>query len=144
MPSQFPLHLKNCFLDEGKEIYEKLTCLLISDCYSSLPFFVASPIQLPTSPNGIFWIKQLYDDVIIISSMRRSVSSPDETLRREWKNDTQQTIFDKLRGVSCGDETLLNAWYYFSNKIILEGKIKNAKKEQFFIWLHWFSLYFLD
>ena len=27
MPSLFPLRLKNCFLDEGKEIYEKLTCL---------------------------------------------------------------------------------------------------------------------
>ena len=64
MTSQFPLHLKNCFLDEGKEMYEKLTCLLISDCHSSLLFFVASPIQLPTSPNGIIWIKQPYDDII--------------------------------------------------------------------------------
>ena len=34
-----------------------------------------------------------------------------------WKYDTQWSIFDKLRGVSSGDETLCrNAWYYFSNK----------------------------
>ena len=29
------------------------------------------------------------------------VSSPDETLRREWKYDVQRSIFVKLRGVSC-------------------------------------------
>ena len=34
-----------------------------------------------------------------ISSMRRSVSSPDETLRREKKYDAQRRIFDELRGV---------------------------------------------
>ena len=38
-----------------------------------------------------------------ISSMRRSVS-PDETPRREY--DAQRSIFDELRGVSSGDETL--------------------------------------
>ena len=38
-----------------------------------------------------------------ISSMRRSVS-PDETPRRE--HDAQRSIFDELRGVSSGDETL--------------------------------------
>ena len=27
-----------------------------------------------------------------------------------------------------------NTWYYFSNKIILEGEVKDAKNEQFFIW----------
>ena len=38
-----------------------------------------------------------------ISSMRRSVSSPDATLR---KYDAQRSIFDELRGASSGDETL--------------------------------------
>ena len=61
--------------------------------------------------------------------MRRSVLSPDETQRRELKYDTQQSIFGELQGVSCGDETLLNAWYYFSTKMILEGETKNAKNE---------------
>ena len=45
-----------------------------------------------------------------------------------WKYDTQRSIFDKLRGVSSGDETLCqNAWLYFSKKTILEGEIKDAK-----------------
>ena len=39
--------------------------------------------------------------------MRRSVSLPDETPRRELKKyDAQRSIFDELRGVSSGDETL--------------------------------------
>ena len=38
--------------------------------------------------------------------MRCSVSSPDETLRREFKYDAHQNIFDELQGVSSGDETL--------------------------------------
>ena len=41
-----------------------------------------------------------------ISNMRCSVSSPDETPRRELKYDAQRSIFDELRGVSSGDETL--------------------------------------
>ena len=41
-----------------------------------------------------------------ISSMTCSVSSPDETPRRELKYDAQQSIFDELRGVSSDDETL--------------------------------------
>ena len=49
---------------------------------------------------------------------------------KSWKYDAQQSIFDKLRGVSSGDETLCqNAWSYFSKKkkTILEGEIKDAK-----------------
>ena len=71
-----------------------------------------------------------------ISSMRRSVSSPDETPRREFKiRRAAEYFFDDVRGASSGDETLSNAWYYFSNKMILEGEIKDAKMhEQFFIW----------
>ena len=30
--------------------------------------------------------------------------------------------------------TVSNAWYYFSNKMILEGEIGDAKMEQLFIW----------
>jgi len=38
--------------------------------------------------------------------MRCSVSSSDETLRRELKINMQWSIFDELRGVASGDETL--------------------------------------
>ena len=46
-----------------------------------------------------------------------------------WKYDEQWSIFNKLRGVSSGDETLCR--YYFSNKMILEGEIKDAKLSSF-------------
>ena len=62
--------------------------------------------------------------------MRRSVSTPDETLRRELKirHTAGLSIFDKLRGASSGDEnnTVLNARYYLSNKVILPREIKDA------------------
>ena len=48
-----------------------------------------------------------------------------------WKYDAQQSISDELRGVSSGDETLSNAWYYFSNKMVLDGEIKDAKMSSF-------------
>ena len=38
--------------------------------------------------------------------MRRSVSSPDETPRRELKIRRAAKYFDELRGDSSGDETL--------------------------------------
>ena len=38
--------------------------------------------------------------------MRRSVSSPDETLRRVLKIRRAAECFDELRGFSSGDETL--------------------------------------
>ena len=42
-----------------------------------------------------------------ISRMRRSVSSPDETPRRELKiRRTAEYFFDERRGVSSCDETL--------------------------------------
>jgi len=42
-----------------------------------------------------------------LSSMRRSASLPDETLRRELKIQcTASSVFDELQGVSSGDETL--------------------------------------
>ena len=48
-----------------------------------------------------------------------------------WKSDEQRTIFDELRGDSSGDETVSNALYYFSNKMILEGEIEDAKMTSF-------------
>ena len=87
------------------------------------------------SSKGIFWIKRPYDEVIY--QAWDAVFCHQLKHREEnWKYDTQQNIFGELQGVSCGDETLLNAWYYFSNKLILEGEIKYAKNEQIFIWLH--------
>ena len=48
-----------------------------------------------------------------------------------WKYDAQRSIFDQLRGVSSSDEKVSNAWYYFSNKMILEREIKEAKMSSF-------------
>ena len=47
-------------------------------------------------------------------------------LEESWKYDAQCSIFDELWGVSSGAKTLSNAWYYFSNKMILEGENKDA------------------
>ena len=55
-----------------------------------------------------------------------------------WKYDAQRSIFDEL----WGDElhyfiwwwnTVSNVWYFFSNKIIFEGEIKDANTKQCFI-----------
>ena len=49
-----------------------------------------------------------------------------------WKYDAQWSIFDELWGVSSGDETFVsNVWYFFSNKIIFDGEIKDAKMSSF-------------
>ena len=71
-----------------------------------------------------------------ISSMRRSVSSPDETPRRELKiRSAAEYFWRSSRCFIWWWNTVSNAWYYFSNKMILEGEIKDAKMhEQFFIW----------
>ena len=57
--------------------------------------------------------------------MRRSVSSPDGTPRRDLKYDEQRSIFDELQGV-CVECLIL-----LSNKMILEGEIKDAKMSSF-------------
>ena len=64
-----------------------------------------------------------------ISNMRRSVSSPDETPRRELKIRRAATS----RCFIWWWNTVSNVWYFFSNKIIFEGEIKDANTEQFFI-----------
>ena len=57
--------------------------------------------------------------------MRRSVSSPDETPRRELKYDAQRSIFDELRGVSSGDETLCRMFDISSQtKSFLKEKLR--------------------
>ena len=53
------------------------------------------------------------------------------TEKRVEKYDAQRSIFVELRGVSSGYETVSNAWYYFSNKVILEGEINDVKMSRF-------------
>ena len=50
-----------------------------------------------------------------------------------WKYDAQRSVFDELEGVSSGVETLRRMLdiIYFSNKMILEGEIKDAKMNSF-------------
>ena len=59
--------------------------------------------------------------------MRRSVSSPDETPRRELY-DAQRSIFGELRGVSSGDETLCRMFDISSQtKSFLKEKLRMQK-----------------
>ena len=69
-----------------------------------------------------------------ISNMRRSVLSPDETPRRELKIRRAAEYFWRTsRCFIWWWNTVSNVWYFFSNKIIFEGEIKDANTEQFFI-----------
>ena len=84
-------------------------------------------INLPRLPlTASLWIR------CNISSMRRSVSSPDETPRRELKIRRAAEYFWRTsRCFIWWWNTVSNAWYYFSNKMILEGEIKDAKLSSF-------------
>ena len=56
--------------------------------------------------------------------MRSSVSSPDETQRRELKIQHTVEYFSwTLRCFICWWNAVSNAWYYTSNKMILQGEI---------------------
>ena len=67
-----------------------------------------------------------------ISGMRRSVSSPHKRLRRELKKWRAEEYFWRTsRCFIWWWNTVSNAWYYFSNKTILEGQIKDAKMSSF-------------
>ena len=67
-----------------------------------------------------------------ISSMRPLVSSPDETLRRELKiRQAAEYFWRTSRCFIWWSNTVSSAWYYFSNKLILEGEIKDAKLSSF-------------
>ena len=84
-----------------------------------------------------------------ISRMRRSVSSPDEPPRRELKIWRAAEYFRRTsRCFIWWWYTVSNAWYYFSNIIIVEGQIKDAKMSSFSsdfetLIKHKFPLYFL-
>ena len=68
----------------------------------------------------------------ITPSMRFSVSSPDETPRRELKIRRAAEYFWRTsRCFIWWWNTVSNAWYYFSNKMILEGEIKDAEMSSF-------------
>ena len=63
-----------------------------------------------------------------VSSMRRSVLSPDETLRGELKIQRPAEYFDELRGVSSGDETLCRTFDISSQtKSFLKDKLRMQK-----------------
>ena len=69
-----------------------------------------------------------------ISNIRCSVLSPDETPRRELKIWRAAEYFWRTsRCFIWRWNTVSNVWYFFSNKIIFEGEIKDANTEQFFI-----------
>ena len=62
--------------------------------------------------------------------MRRSVSPPDKTSRRELKIRRARGILNALGGVSSGDETLYRMLYITfrqTGKTILAGEIKDEK-----------------
>ena len=66
------------------------------------------------------------------SSMRRSVTSPDETLRRGLKIQRAAEYFwPTSRCFIWWWNTVPNAWYYLSNNMIFEGEIKDAKTSSF-------------
>ena len=78
---------KNCF-------YQVILIITINVCH----FAQFKPIQWESTNYYKTWSN--------ISSIRGSVSSPHETLRRQLKIWLQWSIFDELWGVSSGDETL--------------------------------------
>ena len=48
-----------------------------------------------------------------------------------WKYDVQWSIFNKLQGVSSGDETRVKCLILLLKKMILEGETKDAKMSSF-------------
>ena len=60
--------------------------------------------------------------------MKRSVWSPDETLRRKLKIRRAAKYF---WGDIIFEVIVTLRWYYFSNKMILEGEIKDSKISSF-------------
>ena len=66
-----------------------------------------------------------------LSSVRRSVSMKHRG--ESWKYDVLWSIFDDRTSswFIWWWITVSNAWYYFSNKMILDGEIKDAKMASF-------------
>ena len=87
------------------------------------------------------------------SSVRCSVSSPDETLRRELKIWCASEYFWWTSRCfiwwwNTASNAVSNAWHYFSNKVIVEREIKVAKMSSFSshfqtLIKHYFPLCFL-
>ena len=77
-----------------------------------------------------------------ISSMRCSVSSLDETLRRELKI-RRAAAWRTSRCFFWRSNTMSNAWYYFSNKKILDREIKDVKMSSFSSDYQTLPIYFL-
>ena len=88
----------------------------------STPYLFYMPFFDRKGTRFLYVIYQTWDAVFHHQMKHREES---------WKYDAQRSIFDQLRGVSSGDETVSNAWYYFSNKMILEREIKDAKMSSF-------------
>ena len=64
--------------------------------------------------------------------MRRSISSPDQTPRRELRIRRAGEYFWRISMcLIWWWNTVSNAWYYFSNEMILGGEIKDAKMSSF-------------
>ena len=67
-----------------------------------------------------------------MSSIRQSVSSPDKTPRRELKiQHAVEYFWQTSRCFIWWWNTVSNAWYCFSNKMISEGEIKDTKLSSF-------------
>ena len=82
-----------------------------------------------------------------ISSIRQSVSSPNKTPRRELKiQHAVEYFWQTSRCFIWWWNTVSNAWYCFSNKMISEGEIKDTKLSSFssdFQFTHWTSSSFV-
>ena len=83
-----------------------------------------------------------------LTSVRRSVSMKHRG--ESWKYDVLWSIFDDRTSswFIWWWITVSNAWYYFSNKMILDGEIKDAKMASFSsdfqtLIIHKILLYFL-
>ena len=48
-----------------------------------------------------------------------------------WKYDAQRSIFNELGVFHLVMKHVSNAWYYFPNKMILGGEIKDTKMTSF-------------
>ena len=83
----------------------------------------------------LYWFSKTVDHLSCnISSKRRSVSSPDETLRRELKIRRAAEYFWRYFEVFhlvWWWNTVFNASYYYSTKMILKGEINEAKMSSF-------------
>ena len=74
----------------------------------------------------------LYPSVVSCTVIICSVSSTDETLRRELKIGCAADYFWRTsRCFIWWWNSVSKTWYYSSNKMILEGEIKDAKISRF-------------